>query len=446
MRGDYLIIPGCSDLNRGDQSLVWETKRLAEDSGYTGTCYLISEINEPTVQSENRGIKIISPILEHPSRKSSNKNNISYGRIVKFKWGVVAILDFLFSLSLLWKYTRKVSIKMLGKEKRKTFAIFNEVDAVFMKGGGLLQTYGGIVSTYSMYFWVYHIFLADVLGKNVYVLPNSFGPFDGPFVKSIVKYALNKCKLIYARESLSQQMLKNELGFNVTVKPDLAFFMSTQKYDNCEKKKFIKKHNIPLNKKIVAITIRPYRFPTSTDPINAYVKFKKEMAKFIDKIINSEFYPLVVEHTLAVNSHENDGSCIKEVMEMVKSKDYTIISNANYNCYDLKKIYGYCDFIVGTRFHSVIFSLSQYIPAIAISYIGNKTMGIMKDIGLEEYVIDIEEVSCNRLLEMFDKMKNNRMLIIEKIQKYALNFEVARNEMVNQIQKSGGLLDEEIKK
>ena len=131
---------------------------------------------------------------------------------------------------------------------------------------------------------------------------------------------------------------------------------------------------------------------------------------------------------------------------MVKSKDYTIISNANYNCYDLKKIYGYCDFIVGTRFHSVIFSLSQYIPAIAISYIGNKTMGIMKDIGLEEYVIDIEEVSCNRLLEMFDKMKNNRMLIIEKIQKYALNFEVARNEMVNQIQKSGGLLDEEIKK
>ena len=70
----------------------------------------------------------------------------------------------------------------------------------------------------------------------------------------------------------------------------------------------------------------------------------------------------------------------------------------------------------------------------------------MKDIGLEEYVIDIEEVSCNRLLEMFDKMKNNRMLIIEKIQKYALNFEVARNEMVNQIQKSGGLLDEEIKK
>ena len=26
----YIIIPGCSDLNRGDQALVWETKRLAE--------------------------------------------------------------------------------------------------------------------------------------------------------------------------------------------------------------------------------------------------------------------------------------------------------------------------------------------------------------------------------------------------------------------------------
>ena len=39
----YIIIPFCSDLNRGDQALVWETKRIAEESGFKGKYYLIAE-------------------------------------------------------------------------------------------------------------------------------------------------------------------------------------------------------------------------------------------------------------------------------------------------------------------------------------------------------------------------------------------------------------------
>ena len=65
----HVIIPGCSDLNRGDQALVWETKRLAEESGFIGDYYLTSETNEPVEQSKGKGIIIIPPILEHPSRK-----------------------------------------------------------------------------------------------------------------------------------------------------------------------------------------------------------------------------------------------------------------------------------------------------------------------------------------------------------------------------------------
>ena len=49
----------------------------------------------------------------------------------------------------------------------------SDSEAFFMKGGGLLQTYGGFYSTYSMYFWVYPIFLAHKLKKTVYIMPNS---------------------------------------------------------------------------------------------------------------------------------------------------------------------------------------------------------------------------------------------------------------------------------
>lgn len=53
----YIIIPRCSDLNRGDQVLVWETKHIAERAGYKGTFYLTKEVNEPTYQSENEGLQ-----------------------------------------------------------------------------------------------------------------------------------------------------------------------------------------------------------------------------------------------------------------------------------------------------------------------------------------------------------------------------------------------------
>ena len=62
----YIIIPGCSDLNRGDQALVWETKRVAEDAGFKGDYYLTSEKNEPVSQSQQFGLNIISPYFRAP--------------------------------------------------------------------------------------------------------------------------------------------------------------------------------------------------------------------------------------------------------------------------------------------------------------------------------------------------------------------------------------------
>ena len=95
MDKSVIIIPGCNDLNRGDQALGWETARIAKDAGFDGECFLMSEKNEPTKQSIKEGFKIIRPILEHPSRYSKERNNIKYSFIHKLKWGFIALFDFL---------------------------------------------------------------------------------------------------------------------------------------------------------------------------------------------------------------------------------------------------------------------------------------------------------------------------------------------------------------
>ena len=164
-----------------------------------------------------------------------------------------------------------------------------------------------------MYFWVYPLLLAHKLHKPVYVMPNSFGPFKGPFVKKIAKYALKKCKVVTSRETYSKKMLEYQLNINVQNYPDLAFTLPKA---NLNKHDIYIQYSLPLDRKLVAITVRPYRFSNEDNPKRAYELFKNEMSKFIEWLYDQGYMPVIVEHTLAINAHENDNACIKDIISL----------------------------------------------------------------------------------------------------------------------------------
>lgn len=410
MKG-YIIIPGCSDLNRGDQALLWETKRIAEECGYCGKYYFVADEKEPVKQSMDAGMDVLFPILDHPSRFDRTNNNIHYGVLLKIKWGIVALADFLKSVLLLVPVIRNLIVKCLKREKRETYKHIANADAVFVKGGGFIHSYGSITDLYYIYYVLFHLFLAHSLKKTVFVMPNSFGPFRTIGVKWLVKKALKKCKLIYARESISCDMLKKDTGIEATNMPDLAFFLKTGS-------NIIKQKGICTDRKKVAITMRPYRFPGCSDQEQKYINYKNCLAGMIEWLYDEGFMPVIVEHTLAVSMHEDDFACIEDVIKNILQDKYILISNKDMNCEQLKGVYKQCDYIIGTRFHSVIFSLSYGIPAIAITYGGNKGNGIMKDIGIEEYAVNIDEIDLETLKKMFTELLSNESDIKQKIFDY----------------------------
>lgn len=433
MEKKYIVIPGCCDLNRGDQALGWETVRIAEDAGFVGNYSLLAERGEPIQQSIDEGYEVLVPVLEHPSRKFDNKENIIYDKKTKIKWGLVAVKDLFISLLLLIEFFRRIYIR-IGKDKKriKTLKRYKEASAIFMKGGGLIQSHGGLTATYATYYRLYHIFLAHSLKKPVYIMPNSFGPFEGPFVKIMVKYAFKRCKLITTREKKSQTVVKKELNFDIPLFPDLAFYLEN---GNVTKEDLCKRLQIENDRKIVAITMRPYRFPDSKNPESDYKHFKYEMRKFIEWLYTEGYMPLVIEHTFAITSHENDGDCIKDVVKRIDKNKYRILSDRKMNCRSLKSVYGCCDYIVGTRFHSLIFSLCNMVPGIAISYDGYKSIGIMRDMNLGEYVIYIGNVNADRLESMFADIVKNEKMIKENIGNYIEKSRVERKKLIELMRK-----------
>ena len=429
----YIIIPPCSDFNRGDQALVWETVRFAEEAGYRGDFYFMAEAKEPVQQSIEHGLKSMTPILDHPSKRFKSKDNIAMNWKLMLKWGTVSLIDLTWSLLLLTPL-RFIIAPCLSGKKKVAYNLFLEADGVFVKGGGFIHSYGGKTALYYIYFQLYHVFLAQSLGKDVYICPNSFGPFEGWGVKALVKKAFNKAKLVTARETRSSNMCKSDLGIYVPSYPDFGFFLPNSDEDS--KDAFMKENNIPFDRKLVAITVRPHRFPHSDDPTKSYYGFVSSMRQFASWLYEQGYFPVFVEHVYAINNHENDSYCINHIIEGMKEDSYAYFADRTLNCYQLKRIYSYFDYIVGTRFHSMIFSMANHVPGIAITYVGNKGEGIMEDMNMGNYYIKIADVSFDVLKYKFQYLITTEDVARTNINKFLNKASEKRELLVKQIAKS----------
>lgn len=411
---EYLVLPGCDDMNRGDQALIWETVRLARDAGFEGQYYMMAS-EEHSRQSIQKGIGHFKHILPHPSSHFINTDNMKYTVALKIRWGCAAVIDMIRTMPLLSPVVRKMLVPFCSKETKESLRHFSNAKASFVKGGGFLHADGGVEESYKIFYFLYHINLALSYKQDVYIMPNSFGPFKAPFVKQMIRKTLSRCKLVTTREGISNEALRAECGIEAMNMPDLAFYLKANRY--AEIKAGLKEKGIPIGlQKCVAITVRPYRFPGESEPDFLYQKYIGAVAVFTQWLSNNGYFPVFVEHVSDFLSHEDDMTAIKAVTKILtKETHYGVFSNSHYNCEEMKAVYSCFDFTVGTRFHSVIFSLSENVPSIAITYGGNKGQGIMKDLGLQQYAIDMKNVDGDTLVSCFKALAGNEELIKKEL-------------------------------
>ena len=100
-------------------------------------------------------------------------------------------------------------------------------------------------------------------------------------------------------------------------------------------------------------------------------------------------------------SHSNkirgdDITAVKDVYSKVKEKKRIIPIVGNYQCDTIKGIIGKCELFIGARTHSIIAAISLGTPTIGIR-MSQKTPGILRMFGLENYVCDFRKISFEEL-------------------------------------------------
>jgi colanic acid/amylovoran biosynthesis protein len=276
----------------------------------------------------------------------------------------------------------------------------------------VLSCGGGFLNDNSLTRFLVHLFqmlFALCIGKSVIVYGQSIGPFIRRITMLITSFTLNRMKLIILRENVSRQWLRR-IGVNrppIYVTTDPSFALKAGNLDRSNEilqKESANKKQEPL----IGVSIRRWRFPGDSKPMEKYQNYLRVMANSIDYLIeNINAKIAVVPMCTSPNPQENDFVAIGEMLSIVRNKKKVIVITYDYSPEELSAIIGQMDMFIGTRMHANILALTNKVPLIAIAY-EHKTEGVMESIGLGSWVLRIEDIKLDELLTKAKKLWKQR--------------------------------------
>jgi colanic acid/amylovoran biosynthesis protein len=279
---------------------------------------------------------------------------------------------------------------------REVVQTYEQADLIVPVGGGYIRSRAGLVNRMNIPLLLHPLLFGYLLGKPTVLYSQSVGPFQNRLEKLMVAFVFRRMTLVLAREDKSVKMLAN-MGVKNNVKRaiDSGFLLASTGNFNVRRR-----YNIPDNKLLVGVTVRSWL--SGKDQVN----YEKTVAGALDNIIDTVSAHVIFIPQVTAAKGDDDRVVSHRVHQLMHHPKASTVINDNPDHNRIKAIYDNLDALVGTRFHSVIFSLTSYVPVVAIEY-EHKTSGIMHDLRLDEWVIKIEDVTAQKLTKLIHKLVHN---------------------------------------
>ena len=317
----------------------------------------------------------------------------------------------------------KLSMRRLIK-KENSYKLLNESDVIVVCGGGFL---GG--KKFDSLMPLFQIYANTKIGKPVIVMGTSIEPIKSKVIKHFTEKILRKVDYIYAREKITYDYLETFLPKNMfTLIPDMAFMLEDVEKESNLIKSFKDKHDITFG-----ITVRKWNFPnlkiTSEEAMDNYMTAISEVMQKMIKEKNAGF--IFVPQVIVEYADDTDvARKIKEKLQDEYKEHFLILDN-DLSPVEIKTLIGNMDFFIGTRMHSNIFATSMKIPTVAIAY-EKKTNGIMETVGLQDYIVEMDDITYKKLIEKVEGSLKNEMVIRKNLNDKIL---IIRNVIMEKIVK-----------
>ncbi len=289
------------------------------------------------------------------------------------------------------------------------------VDAFIDISGYALSSQRGYIRSRN---YLDQIRIAKRFNKPYFIMPQSIGPFEyGKFKKKMdkkLKKYLSYPVIIFPREREGYELLKEKYGLtNIRLSNDLVLqnrkvntdLVFANKYEKC----FI---TLP-NKELVAIipNIRNFEFASKEQVLNIYSKVIKKL-----RSLNKTVY--LLRHS------DEDFEVCNLIYSTLEDKTGVIVLNEDLDCLQFGDVISQFEFVIASRFHSIVHSLKSGVPVISLGW-AIKYENLLNQFGLGRFVFDVRsDLDIEKLLSAIDDMnlnwkkeRNKILILLERYQK-----------------------------
>jgi polysaccharide pyruvyl transferase WcaK-like protein len=326
-------------------------------------------------------------------RRFVGDEGVSRGRQVSRK-----LLALVVALAASTAPTRRLLLvlhRLLPAEPRRELLAIAHADLVVASGGGYVNARDDFASDLSVFFLLLPLWLAQRFGVRVVAAPQSYGPFPRRRQRWLVRRVLSRAESVMVREDISMCRL-DEAGVDPArlrrgVDSAFAFVGRSNRLWRAEL-------GVPRTATLVAITARQWLAASAQE------NYESALVTAIRHILaRDDHHVVLVPQVTCAFQGDDDRIVNARVAARIDHPRLHTVTDDTFDHHDAHALYAQADYIVGTRFHSVIFGLTAGVPCLAIEY-DHKTRGIMRDLDLERWVIGIAEVTGTGLVQLVDDL------------------------------------------
>lgn len=384
---NILLINLHSCHNAGDDALAQEAlHQLAEQ--FPQASFALSMNDPGSYSGEERVVGSFTSLVKPIGAGSA-----------MWKWRAVPALAIQSLLAVIgYRLTGRPWYVWLTPEQRALLQSYFEADLVISAAGNFLYTSGKIGIPFLLA--LFAIFYAQLVGKPTYTLPQTLGPIRRRHENWLAKQVLSRMRLVLVRDPISHQVwetwaVPHPQGL---LHPDLAFAQPASPHRQ-EAVDLLGRCGLNLDSEEPRLGVTAIQWGAQSRAFDRQTQYEGALISAIRDFLRSPGRQVVLfSQVHGPTPPEDDRLAAKRIVTKLGDlADRVFLIDEPLPAPVLKAAYGQMDLFLGTRLHSNIFALTEGVPVVAVGY-QYKTRGIMRMLGLEQWVLDIEQVAGDNLL------------------------------------------------
>jgi len=256
--------------------------------------------------------------------------------------------------------------------------------------------------------------------KPKFFLPQAWGNFDKPEVRGALREMLSDERVyFYSRDEHSCRYLEQALEKTqepIPVTSDIVFGFQG---DTLERGEYILRNiGCSLNRPIIGVApnLHVYNRVAGSGMGNKYLQ---ALVNLVDYCHRQHDVDIVLQPNLMALSQDriDDRYLCSLIALSVANPDRCFMSRESLTAEATKALIGRFDYLIGSRYHSLVFGFSQGVPGMAVSW-SHKYRELFSLFGMEDQVQEGQDIDADVLIEMFEKgwskREEQRVLILKK--------------------------------